>query len=871
MSVWPNFGVGSAEVMVTLAPNSGPHRSGFVRIAGEDHYIEQASDCSYSIAPEVASVGIGGGSYSVAVTTSDPSCPWEALSLEDWITVSTPTGVGSGTVELTVAANAGFGRTGSVMIGGRTHTVTQGSDCEILLQPDSLAVSANGGTLSIAVLAGSGCSWSVEGLEPWMQASPPSGSGSGTVTLTVGPNNGPERSGSIWIGGEPVDIEQASNCLYAISSSERQVPTLGDQYSVTVSTVGPSCAWEASVTSGSSWIDVWPASGVGSGSVTSTVEPNPGAPRVGTVYIGGRWHDVVQASDCDYTLSSIGQSVPASGGQHQFTITTSGPTCTWEVTRAPSWATVVPIAGVGNSGNTISVSVAPNAGPMRIGYITVGGRKHNLIQGSNCTYALSAGTHTLPASGGQYTVDLTTVGPGSPGEIDPSGDDFVTFSPASGVGSATITITAGSNPGPMREVSLRIGGELHVLTQQAGTFACGFSIEPTSATVPAAGSSYPVTITANANHCAWQASGAAGASISPSPAEGAGSGSVTIIVAPNSGPARTIEVEIAGEVHVIEQEAGSESCNYSISETYREVSDLGETYAIEIGTGGASCWWSVVSSVPWVEFSAPFGSGPATIEITVQPNDGGLRSATLTIEGIEHQIVQDSAKVLAMSVQPSATAAPGEPFGQQPQVRLVDQDGAPVAREGVTIAASIASGGGALGGITIATTDAGGLAAFTDLSISGEDGARTLEFSATGAASVTSTSIGVSEGGGGGPSCSFAISSDSQAVTAAGGSHIVMVTASAEACSWSVSESADWLEVDPMSGTGSGSVTITVAANTGSERVATVTIAGAVHEVSQEEGVAPCTVTSLSPGTATFSASGGSGSTTVSTSGAPCS
>ena len=51
---------------------------------------------------------------------------------------------------------------------------------------------------------------------------------------------------------------------------------------------------------------------------------------------------------------------------------------------------------------------------------------------------------------------------------------------------------------------------------------------------------------------------------------------------------------------------------------------------------------------------------------------------------------------------------------------------------------AIATGGGSLGGATSAPTDGNGRAAFTDLSITGSPGTRTLRFSATNFAAVTS-------------------------------------------------------------------------------------------------------------------------------------
>lgn len=98
---------------------------------------------------------------------------------------------------------------------------------------------------------------------------------------------------------------------------------------------------------------------------------------------------------------------------------------------------------------------------------------------------------------------------------------------------------------------------------------------------------------------------------------------------------------------------------------------------------------------------------------------------------------------LALSTQPSATVTSGARFPQQPVLQLLDAGGNPVGQSGVVCSVTLASGSPALGGTLTATTNAAGVATFTDLSISGAPGQRTLRFSASGLASVTSSTIDV--------------------------------------------------------------------------------------------------------------------------------
>src|SRR5207248_3317549 len=65
---------------------------------------------------------------------------------------------------------------------------------------------------------------------------------------------------------------------------------------------------------------------------------------------------------------------------------------------------------------------------------------------------------------------------------------------------------------------------------------------------------------------------------------------------------------------------------------------------------------------------------------------------------------------------------------------------------GVTITAAIATGGGTLGGTVTAATNGSGVASFTNLSISGTAGERTLTFSAAGFVSAASGPVNVTAG-----------------------------------------------------------------------------------------------------------------------------
>src|SRR5207248_1991392 len=120
----------------------------------------------------------------------------------------------------------------------------------------------------------------------------------------------------------------------------------------------------------------------------------------------------------------------------------------------------------------------------------------------------------------------------------------------------------------------------------------------------------------------------------------------------------------------------------------------------------------------------------------------GLTSATSSTV----TITAGAATQVSMTTQPSSSAQSGAAFAQQPVVQLRDASGNPVAPRGVTVTAAIATGGGTLGGTLTAATNASGVASFTDLSITGTAGDRTLSFSATGLTAATSGTITITAG-----------------------------------------------------------------------------------------------------------------------------
>lgn len=82
------------------------------------------------------------------------------------------------------------------------------------------------------------------------------------------------------------------------------------------------------------------------------------------------------------------------------------------------------------------------------------------------------------------------------------------------------------------------------------------------------------------------------------------------------------------------------------------------------------------------------------------------------------------------------------------------------------------------------------------------------------------------------PACTYTVSTTSLSYAASGGSKTVTVTAPS-GCTWSAAETSTWVTLSTVGGSGTGSVTVTAAANSAGSRSATITVAGRTVGVTQ--------------------------------------
>jgi hypothetical protein len=203
-------GSGNGSVQLSIAANTGADRVGTATIAGRTFTVNQSAGCTFTVNPELLTPTAAGGATGVDVTAA-AACAWTATTSMPWITISSgASGSGNGRVNFSVGANTGPPRTGTLLVAGRTVTVNQSSGCTFALSATSTTIPQNGGSGSVNVIAGAGCSWTAVSQVPWIVVtSGASGSGNGTVQFTVQARmSGGPRSGTIVIAGQTFTVNQ---------------------------------------------------------------------------------------------------------------------------------------------------------------------------------------------------------------------------------------------------------------------------------------------------------------------------------------------------------------------------------------------------------------------------------------------------------------------------------------------------------------------------------------------------------------------------------------------------------------------------------------------------------------------------------------
>ena len=238
--------------------------------------------------------------------------------------------------------------------------------------PTSLSnIPSTGGTYTITVYSNGDWSTSVPS---WINVNPQTGSGNGTITVTVPPNYGGARDAvvSVVTANDMASVilsQEASSqedYITVTPSEVRNVPASGGSYEFTLVSNVP---WKNAY---NSLHNVYPTGGTAGRYTVTITQPSTENPRESYYYFIKDGDSSVQAMVKIYqnaqTLSvypEVLSNADSGGTTYTIDITTNDD---WNIT-VPEWATVSSSSGTGSG--TVTVTVGDNTGTTRSGNVVI--------------------------------------------------------------------------------------------------------------------------------------------------------------------------------------------------------------------------------------------------------------------------------------------------------------------------------------------------------------------------------------------------------------------------------------------------------------------------------------------------------------------
>ena len=264
---------------------------------------------------------------------------------------------------------------------------------------------AAGGSGTVTVTAGTGCTWFATSSVGFVTVSVAQGTGNGSVQFTVAANGTSEaRTATVVVAGQSFTITQAGAparvCSYVLNGTGQTFGPSGGLGGVDMRAAS-GCAWQA--VSSVPWLTITGgSSGSGDGAISFSVAANPDiAQRVGTITANGNTFTVTQTGvGCVYTVTPPATSAfPAAGGTGSATVATQpGCACPQHRTfrRSPSRRRREAPATA-----AVSFTVAPTTEAARSGVLTVAGREITITQAAAvCAFTVTPSQTAFPEAGG---------------------------------------------------------------------------------------------------------------------------------------------------------------------------------------------------------------------------------------------------------------------------------------------------------------------------------------------------------------------------------------------------------------------------------------------------------------------------------------
>ena len=306
-----------------------------------------------------------------------------------------------------VPKGSGNGTSGIVM----KIDLSSSSVCNIVLSSSSISLPGIGGTGSFTFTVNSGCPWEIASPASFVTVqSPLAGFGNGTVNYTAALNqytySGQTATitvngGALTAGANVFTVNEAAGSCTApvFGTSMVNIAGAGGIHDVSVG-LPSNCAWN--VSNNLPWITLSNSvDSEGSGTLSIYAAPNSYSQRQGTITLATMPISIVQTGgSCSLSLTSHETSVAAqiTGGAVSFT---TGGTCAWAAYSNVSWIQVNSNSTSGQGNGSVSFVVAGNPGTAaRTGSLLIGDQTYQVMQAGGPGVNITSYTQSLYTSSG---------------------------------------------------------------------------------------------------------------------------------------------------------------------------------------------------------------------------------------------------------------------------------------------------------------------------------------------------------------------------------------------------------------------------------------------------------------------------------------
>ncbi|MGH9310748.1 MAG: BACON domain-containing protein [Vicinamibacterales bacterium] len=257
---------------------------------------------------------------------------------------------------------------------------------------------------------------------------------------------------------------------------------------------------------------------------------------------------------CTPTLSSTSVTLPAAAASRSVTVTAAAG-CTWSASSPVSWITITSASSGTGTGNVTFSASANTAASTRAATLTIAGLAFRVTQSAatSCTYTISPSSRTSIATGGTFTVAVST---GSSCRWSAAANvSWLTLGNGSNrIGPGNVGVIVAANTATsQRTGTATIAGRAFTVTQ-AGV-SCSATVSPRTISAAPSGRTGTISVTAGTS-CSWSVTGLP-SWITVSAGARRGTANVSYTVAQNTGASRRATLTVAGRSVTISQSAGT--------------------------------------------------------------------------------------------------------------------------------------------------------------------------------------------------------------------------------------------------------------------------------------------------------------------------